>query len=320
MTATQLDADDLLAELELLRKNAGFVQRRLTDTPLVRALLSGSDSDSFERTKSRFVSAIHSLSAEEADLLLDVFGLSQRTAGVTSLLKRRQVYGGYIGRGVETVANRETGALAHLAHRLLRGTYAQSPLTLDVPEMHDGIIYDTVSFAMLLRDRNWVSTQEYYSFTAEFEEMDFVTISRSFPATLTPHPNMRFRVNTREASRGFNDHFWSRNPAMTEDEPMQRGERYALRFLLEPPDEDASKSLVQLTRALHARALLASFKVRFEGPQPARIWKVDRVSFFDNPGHPHEGNLLELDEHGELAFRLRDFHSGLFAGVAWEWH
>ncbi|MGO2140774.1 MAG: hypothetical protein ACTH30_10190 [Leucobacter sp.] len=319
MGAKPLEIDDLLADLELLRKNAGFVQRRIANAPLVRELLSGQGADSFERLKSRFTSAVHSLDESEADLLLDVYGLSERTSGMTSLLKRRQVHGAHIGRGVETVANREGPALAHLADRLLRGNYAQSPLTIDVPEMHDGIIYDTVSYAMLVRDRKWVSTQEYYSFTAEFDVMDFVTISRSFAATLTPHPKMQFRVNTRETSRGFNDHFWSRNEAMTEDAPMYRGGRYALRFLLEPPADDAGKNLLQLTRALHARALLASFKVRFEGELPARLWKVDRVSFFDNPGRPHEGNLLELDEAGEITFRLRDFHSGLFAGVAWEW-
>lgn len=319
MTLAPFAIDDLLADLELLRKNAGFVQRRIQDAPLVRELLSGDDTDSYERLKSRFTSAIHALSEEEAELLLDVFGLSERVAGATSLLQRRRIYGTHIDRSVETVANRERPALEHLANRLLRGTYAQSPITLDVPEMHDGIVYDTVSYAMLVRDRKWVSTQEHYSFTAEFEEMDFVTISRSFAATLTPHPKMQFRVNTRETSRGYNDHFWSQNTDMTADEPMYRGERYALRFLLEPPPGGAENNLLQLTRALHARALLASFKVRFEGEKPARLWKVDRVSFFDNPGHPHEGNILEIDEKGEYAFRLRDFHSGLFAGMAWEW-
>lgn len=185
--------------------------------------------------------------------------------------------------------------------------------------MHNGIIYDTVSYAMSVRDRKWEFTQESYNFTAEFEEMDFVTISRSFAAKITPHSDMQFRINTREASRGYNDHFWSRDQQMREDEPMRRGERYSLRFLLEPPAEVEGKSLLQLTRALHARALLASFKVRFVGERPAKFWRVDRVSFFDNPGHPHEDNILELDENGEIAFRLRDFHSGLFAGIAWEW-
>lgn len=319
MNEPKLETDDLLADLGLLRKNAGFVQRRIADAPLVRELLSDSGSNSFERLRSRFVSALHSLSEEEAELLLDVFGLSQRTAGVTGVVKRRSIYGNHNSCGVETVASREPSALAHLADRLLRGTYAQSPLTLDVPEMHDGIIYDTVSYAMLVRDRKWVSTQEYYSFTAEFEEMDFVTISRSFTAKITPHPDMQFRINTRATSHGFNDHFWSQNKLMTMDEPMRRGQQYALRFLLQPPAEDADRNLLQLTRALHARALLASFKVRFEGEPPVRIWKVDRVSFFNNPGHPHGGNLLEPDENGEIVVRLRDFHSGLFAGMAWEW-
>lgn len=101
---------------------------------------------------------------------------------------------------------------------------------------------------------------------------------------------------------------------------MVRGERHALHYLLEPPTEDSGQGPLQLTRALHARALLASFKVRFEGEQPKAIWKVDRVSFFNNPGHPHDGNIQALNEEGEVLLRLRDFHSGLFAGIAWEWN
>lgn len=319
MSQPKFAIDDLLADLSLLRKGAGFVQRRMSNAPLVRELLAGSETDSFERLKSRFVSAIHTLSDEEVELLLHIFRLNESTAAINGVVARRGIYGQTINLGAESVANREKPALEHLAERLLRGTYAQSPLTIDVPEMHDGILYNTVSYAMLVCDKKWVSTQEHYNFTAEFDIMDFLTISRSFDARITPHPKMQFRINTRETSKGFNDHFWSRNTAMTQDEPMVRGEQHTLHYLLEPPIQDSGLGPLQLTRALHARALLASFKVRFEGETPAQIWKVDRVSYFNNPGHPHEGNLLELDDKGELTFRLRDFHSGLFAGVAWEW-
>lgn len=314
-----IDSENLYEDLLLLRKGAGFVQRRLSPESGLVHILTEERKESFERILSRFRSALHALSPEEAELLADIYGVGDDTTGTSTLKARREIHGAKIGRGIDTVASREPEAIRHLLDRLLRGTYAQSPLTLDVPEMHDGIVYDAVSYAMLVKDRRWVYTKEFYRFTAEFDEMDFVTISRSFPAVLTPHPSMRFRVNSRETSKGFNDHFWSRNPSMDADEPMRRGNSYQLRFQLEPPQADTGKQLLQLTRALHARALLASFKVRFEGERPARLWKVDRVSFFNNPGYPHEDNMLELDGQGEIAFRLRDFHSGLFAGVAWEW-
>lgn len=314
-----IDSENLYEDLLLLRKGAGFVQRRISERSALALLLTEGRAESFEKMLHRFRSAIHALTPAEAALLSDIYGVSEQTTGLTTLKTRREVHGAQIGRGVDTVASREPDAIRHLLDRLLRGTYAQSPLTIDVPEMHDGIVYDSVSYAMLVKDRAWVYTREFYSFTAEFEEMDFVTISRSFAAKVTPHRSMRFRVNSRETSKGFNDHFWSRNAAMDADEPMRRGNSYQLRFQLEPPAEQAATPLSQLTRALHARALLASFKVRFEGETPAKIWKVDRVSFFNNPGHPYEGNIIELENSKAVTLRLRDFHSGLFAGIAWEW-
>lgn len=314
------DADDLHSDLLLLRKGEGFTQRRLEQLPLVVDLLRGTPDDLFERLRSRFLSAIRSLEEAEAELLLDVFALSPETERTSRLEDRRKIHAAKIARGVDTVADREGPALQHLVSRLVTGTYAQSPLILQVPEMHGGIIYETTSTLVIVEDRKWKETREHYRFVATFDEMDFLTITRSYPARCTAFPGGAFRVNTRETSKGFNDHFWHRDPTHQQDEPMRRGETYDLKFTLAPNHSaEEQDAIVNASRAFHERSLLASIQVGFIGERPTTIWKYERVSYFDQPGNPHAGNHVPIDERGVATLRLRDVHGGLFSGIAWEW-
>ncbi len=309
-------ADDLIAELGFLRKGEGFTARRLSEAWVVKALLVQNASEEFGRLRSRFVSAIHSLEDSDAELLLDVYGLSTEAAGHRSLLERRRVHAARIGRGVDTVANRERTALERLAQRLTRGTYAQSPLVIDVPEMHDGIIYEMTSTLIVVENRHWKQTREHYRFVATFAEMDFVTITRSYAAHASVPSDGQFHVNTRPTSHGFNDHFWSRD-ATGADSPMRRGETYDLKFVLEPVGD--SEPMRNAYRAFHERSLLASIRVAFIGERPAQVWKQERVSHFAWPGEPNDRNVIEVDEKGLASLRLRDVHGGLVSGIAWTW-
>lgn len=313
------EAHDLLDDLAFLRKGQGFTPARLASLGALVGLLSEHPDESFERMRSRFESAIHSLGQPEADLLLDIFALSPETSGLPRLGDRRQAYANKIGRGVETVAGREASALKRLVSTLVRGTFAQSPLTIAVPEMHGGIIYETTSTLIVIENRKWARTLEHYRFAATFDEMDFLTITRSYEAKTTADPKGRFRVNTRPTSHGFNDHFWHQNVARDADEPMRRGEMYDLKFLLEPIDRDQLGPMVNAYRAFHERSLLASFRVAFVGERPSQVWKYERVSHFDQPGVPNDHNRIHCDEHGQVALRLRDLHGGLVAGIAWDW-
>ncbi len=313
------EAHDLLDDLAFLRKGQGFTPARLASLGALVELLSEHPDESFERMRSRFESAIHSLGQPEADLLLDIFALSPETSGLPRLGDRRQAYANKIGRGVETVAGREASALKRLVSTLVRGSFAQSPLTITVPEMHGGIIYETTSTLIVVENRKWARTLEHYRFVATFDEMDFLTITRSYEAKTTADSKGRFRVNTRPTSHGFNDHFWHQNVARDADEPMRRGEMYDLKFLLEPIDRDQPGPMVNAYRAFHERSLLASFRVAFVGERPSQVWKYERVSHFDQPGVPTDRNRLLIDESATATLRLRDLHGGLVSGIAWEW-
>lgn len=181
------DAESLRDELGLLRKNEGFIQRRLVKTPVVDEVLRYSMGDTFERLKSRFLSAIHSLDDDESAMLLDIFALSPETETIPRLQERRRIHGAKLGRGIDTVANREEPALTRLHSRLVTGTYAQSPLVLHVPELHGGIVYEHTSTLVIVENRRWKETREYYRFANMHGELDYVTVSRSHHGRVTAH-------------------------------------------------------------------------------------------------------------------------------------
>lgn len=312
-------ADDIFADLAFLRKGPGFTPARLATLRAIVDLLSQEPGEPYERLRSRFESAIHSLGQPDAALLLDVFALTDQTRSLPRLDDRRRIHAASVSRSVATVADREVPALTRLVSTLVRGNYAQSPLLIAVPEMHGGIIYETTSTLIVVENRKWARTLEHYRFVATFDEMDFLTITRSYDATTTADPTGRFRVNTRPTSHGFNDHFWHRDKAGHTDEPMRRGETYDLKFRLEPPEGAELPPMVNAYRAFHERSLHATIKIAFIGERPHTIWKYERVSHFAQPGTPTESNRVEVSSDGSVALRLRDLHGGLASGIAWEW-
>lgn len=315
------DAESLAYELSRLRKNEGFVQRRLFKAAIVDEMLRGAYEDTFERLKSRFLSAIYSLDEDEAAILLDIYALSPETDGIARLEHRRLIHGNKIGRGIETVASREEPALQHLHSRLVTGTYAQSPLVLHVPEMHGGIIYETASTLVIVENRKWKETREYYRFANMTDDLDFVTVARSHEGWVNPQSGGDFKVNTRTVDgSGYNDHFWHLDQARTKTEPMVRGEIYDLKFTVHPDQGPNEQDPLRLaSRAFHDRTLLASIQVGFIGDKPRSLWKFESVSPFARPTKANEYNAQGLDDRGIATLRIRDVHGGLFSGIAWEW-
>lgn len=321
MTLDRDDAESLAQELSLLRKNEGFIQRRLFKSAIVDEVLRGSNEDTFERLKSRFLSAIYTLEQNESALLLDIFALSPETEGVAGLKQRRQIYGTKIGRGIESVASREEPALRHLHSRLVTGTYAQSPLVLHVPEMHGGIIYEAASTLVIVENRKWRETREYYRFANMVDKLDYVTVTRSHDGWVSPQAGGDFKVNSRPVEgAGYNEHFWHLDKARTKTEPMERGQIYDLKFTVFPEQHFEEQSALKLaSRAFHDRTLLASIQVGFIGDKPRSLWKFERVSPFARPTKADAYNILGLDDRGIAGIRLRDVHGGLFSGISWEW-
>ena len=331
MSRARLDADDaasLLRELAWLRKRGGFTAARLVRAPIVDEVLRGSLEDSFERLRHRFVSAVHSLSESGSEqdeplvgVLLAAFALSPETAGSGSLLERRRKMASRMGCSMETIASREEAGLRLLHSRLVAGRYAQAPLVLDVPEMHGGIVYEETTTLIVVEQRRWRGTVEHYRLANMAGELDFVTISRSYPAHVTAQPGGEFSVNSRPVEgAGWNDHFWHIDPATGRRTPMQDATRYDLAFRAEPlPGEEPTTPISLASRAFHARSLLATIQVRFIGEVPASIWQFTGASPFARPQAANQYNRTHLDAQQRATLTQRDVHGGLFGGFGWEW-
>lgn len=216
---------------------------------------------------------------------------------------------------VDTVTTREDTALVHLRNQLITGWYPASPLTMRVPELHNGIIQEHVTIQTIINDMRWQETREHYRFLAVFDEADYLTISASYPGQAIPLPEGRspFTVRTRHVGSSYSHDFIHHTP-------MRRGNSYDLAFKLAPdPDDDDPGLLTETSRAFHERTLTATFEVVFIGTKPARIWSYERLTYFERPGQPSAANTLNLKDTSSTRFSCRDLYGGLFSGIAWEW-
>jgi hypothetical protein len=304
------ESEALYRDLLLMRKDAGFTPSRAAKAPRLRRLLGGAG-EPYENLRERLVSAIQSLRDPEPELLLDVFGLTPETAQLELLKDRRLYYGEKIGSSVYTVAEREVAALNNLRTQLITGWYPKSPTSIRVPASHNGVIQEFVQIVTVINDRKWQETREHYKFIAAFDEADYLAISSSFPGR--PEPMGDFTVQTKRIGESFTHQFWHK-------EPMLRGKSYDLRFRLVPDlDFGEPEALTEVSRAFHEPTRTASYESVFLGKQPSRIWSYRGLSFFERPGDPQSGDILEFKGNTTVRATFHDLYGGLHSGIAWQW-
>ncbi|MCM3895775.1 hypothetical protein ND991_11195 [Gordonia sputi] len=307
---TRSDTSDLTGDLLYMRKGDGFTANRIVNAGTLRFVLGGAG-EPFDSLRSRFVSAIRSLRDPEPELLLAAYGLAPEYGGLPTIRERRQKYGGTVDRGIDTVADREDAAIDHLRVQLLSGWYTQSPLPARLPEMHNGIIQESVHIFTLVVDKIWKETREHYRFVALFDEAEYIAISSSYPGR--PIPEGDFTVRTVRIGESFSHQFWH-SPG-----PMQRGRTYDLRFALVPhAGYGEPGAVVEEARAFHERALVVTIEVKFQGVEPRRVWAFKDLTYFERPGPPSRASI-EPTKDGTVRARLHDRHGGLFSGFAWAW-
>jgi hypothetical protein len=296
-------------ELWLMRKGAGFTPVRLAKAPVLLQVLGGAQLP-FDLHRERFVSAIRSLRDPEPELLLAVYALAPETEGVPLLKPRRQAVGDAIGRSVATVADREIPALEHLRTQLITGWYPKSPLSVRVPESHNGVVQESVSIRTVIKDRRWQETREHYRVFAAFDEAEYLTISSSFPGR--PIPEGDFTVRTKRINDSFSHQFWHKTP-------MRRGKFYDLYFRLAPDRNFGDPGLLtEECRAFHEPTRYATFEAEFIGRVPEIVWQYQGLTFFERPGSPTRESILRIDG-GSARARFHDLYGGLFNGIAWRW-
>lgn len=302
--------DDVLEDLVFLHKDAGFTPSRIARAGNVRRLLGG-DSETYDTLRERLVSAIHSLQEPQAEILLDVFGLTPETEGLRYLKDRRGYYGAKHNIKIEAVADRELLALDSLRKQLVTGWYSKSPTGFQVPQSHNGFIQQSVTIATVVRNRAWQETREHYRLIAAFDEADYISISTSFAGR--PIAEGDFTVRTERIGSSFTHQFWHK-------EPMRRGRTYDLKYrLIADPELGEPGALTETSRAFHEPTRLASFWTVFVGDKPQQIWSYHGLSFFERPGNPSVGRPLQIGAQPGVKAEYCDLYGGLFSGIAWEW-
>ncbi|WP_344784722.1 hypothetical protein [Gordonia caeni] len=101
---------------------------------------------------------------------------------------------------------------------------------------------------------------------------------------------------------------------------MKRGRTYDLRFRLVPDDDYGQpEAIIEEARAFHERTLTATIEVEFHGPTPEQIWSYERLTYFERPGSPRHGRILDPSEGNVVRSQTHDQYGGLFTGIAWNW-
>ncbi|MCW4467273.1 hypothetical protein OK351_17470 [Glutamicibacter sp. MNS18] len=299
---------DLHADLVYMRKASGFTSERVDAAGTLRFVLGGDD-EPFGALLERFRSAIDSLHDGDSAVLKAAYALEPPYVGMRRIGERRRDFGATIGRGPDTVEGLENTAIKHLLAQLLTGWYPASPLAMRVPELHNGVINESVSMQIVVNDGYWQETREEYRFLAAFDEADYIAISSSVPAIIEPLND--FQVKTERIGQSYSHKFFAPNP-------MKRGEPYTLAFRSLPISGDADGRVMETSRAFHERTLAASFDAIFLGQQPARIWSFTGLTYFERPGQPdRDSKPTSRDNHHWVSYR--DLYGGLFSGIAWQW-
>jgi len=309
---------ELLEDLVYLRKDAGFVPERLVSPTVFLEVVHGGvsgayDESEYETLKKRLLSAIDTLEAQDAEALKVAYGLLPDYAGLPTLRARREKYGEAIHRKYDTLVARENAALNDLALALLTARYTASPLPGGTPVLHSAALQERVEILTLVRDRMWLETRELYRLIPLMDNVDYLEISSSIPAIITPTCDCVAKIKT--TPNGLAHRFFY-------SEPLKRGKPVELSFVMNPdPDKDGSfeHALIDSCRAFHEPTLSFKVEVVFLGIKPEIIWQYRQLPFFTRPGEPTRGQLLDLADTSVVGAEFSDLYGGLFSGIAWRW-
>lgn len=97
-----------------------------------------------------------------------------------------------------------------------------------VPELHNGVVNESVDSQMVINDGKWQETREEYRFMAAFDEADYIHVSTSTPVVVEPRRGLE--VKSERAGDDYANCFYS-------PQPMKRGETYTLAFRTMPTEK-----------------------------------------------------------------------------------
>lgn len=299
--------DELLKQLQYLRKGPGYEPGRLARLHVARAVLGGLDEPE-PVLKERLISAIYSLRDADRMVLEAAFGLAEVFRGNT-LAQRRDLVADQLGLGREAVADRDAAALRRLTFQLRTGWYPKSPTGLRVPASHNGFLHDSLTIETTVRNRRHVVSRHAYALVPLFDEIPAYTwVSQPDARIVVTSPG--FHVHTEEIASGLRHVFKA-------IKPMQQGRLYRLSFELWNPNPGEIYELTEESMAFHEPTRHAEFTVTFEGELPQGCWSFSGLTLYERPGTIATGESLPIGRECQARFTER--HGGLYSGIAWRW-
>lgn len=316
-------AATVLDELIYLRKGAGVTPARLERLDAVVRLLRGADERGLKTRQvfpvlvERLRSAIESLSlldgqpSDDAQLLLDVFGLSPEAATETQLGPRRDVAGAKLGIKRDAVADREATALLRLRSQLLTGWYPLSPVPLPMPVSHGGAVLIAVKNRVVLKDWYLVENVHQFQLLATYDQAEYFEVNSTATEPIAVLSD-GWRLEEEALPGGRRLRFYS--PA-----PMRRGQVHSLAYRVAPERlGEGAEVMVGNWQAFHEPTRAAVYEAEFRGARPTWVWWFSGLTHLAVPGKLSRQTLLTPDDAGRLGVRFTDLGGGLWAGLAWE--
>ena len=303
--------EDLINDLFYLKKDSGCTPARLKQASALLQVLGGED-EPYEVCCRRLSSAIGSLQDKEnAEALLVALAFHPKYAHISLLQNRRIKYGKEIGRGPETIANRESAAISELAIQLISARYNLSPLPGGIPAMHNSAIHERIEICTLVRDQRWVETREMYKMIPLIDDLEYVTIGSDIRGIFSSTCECTLKTTVMKDGKQHRFYY---------PRPLRRGVPAVLSLSMIPDTStDEPPILLEETRAFHEPTLSFGLEIVFMGDKPTRLWRYEQLSIYERPGAPKKSQLLDLNGGSVARAEFTDLYGGLFAGVAWEW-
>jgi hypothetical protein len=112
---------------------------------------------------------------------------------------------------------------------------------------------------------------------------------------------------------------WVRHKIMF-PKPLARGEshEFVLRETLVVP-ETQRPDPDKISQIFHIPTRTFWVTAEFSGDVPPLIWSFDKLTHFERPGHPTPTNRLH-PHHNRVTKEFNTLYGGLFSGIAWQWN
>ncbi len=310
---TRRAREDLITDLNYLRKGEGLTLERLPNAPTVIDYCGGPDV-SLSTVRTRLITAVNSLRQHKGGpALRAAYGIDDHSPSSTT--ERRRRYAASVGRKPNTVLEWENSAIEELALVLITSYYAgaETPSGLVIP--HGGFLIENLHVVTVIRDRSFFESHQTRTIislvegAAGFRYGSYSPTELSHVTGATADPPEQHEGGTMHTLRF--------------PRTLRRGEAYTFSFRehVPPGAHDATRRGDRdfSGQTFETPTLRYTVEVCFLGDVPNTVWAYDKLSRIERPGHPLPGNHMDFSERATVSVHFSELYGGLCSGIAWLW-